>query len=139
MQNLFSWSFLYCSSFFLSLFRLSFLVVVLEIELQVSHLLSKCSTITHCFYWFCVMVTWKTLLQIHFWQLCPYHKETNVAQVVDISFGKFFVWYWYFFIFQSHLIYLFIFGKSGVLTLGFILAKQVFYCLSHTSSPFFSG
>jgi hypothetical protein len=32
-----------------------------------------------------------------------------------------------------------IFGGSGVWTQGFTLAKQVLYCLSHTSSPFCFG
>jgi hypothetical protein len=36
-------------------------------------------------------------------------------------------------------VYLFVFGGTRVWTQCFVLAKQTFYCLSHTSSPFFSG
>jgi hypothetical protein len=30
-------------------------------------------------------------------------------------------------------------GSTAVWTQGFVFAKQAFYCLSHTSSPFYSG
>jgi hypothetical protein len=33
----------------------------------------------------------------------------------------------------------FFIGESGIWTQGFMVLKQAFYCLSHTSSPFCSG
>jgi hypothetical protein len=35
--------------------------------------------------------------------------------------------------------FFFFFGGTGVLTKGFVFAKQALYCFSHTSSPFCSG
>jgi uncharacterized membrane protein len=45
-----------------------------------------------------------------------------------------------FFVFVFVLLFCFGFWQYRGLTQGFVLARQVFYCLSHTSSPtFFKG